>query len=64
MQRLLEELDGRDSPSTLILQQHLFQFSDLLSLSARDFQLVLSSESNAHIALALQGVSEEQADQC
>ena len=63
IQCLLRELDGRDSSSTLILQQHLFQFSDLLSLSSRDLQLVLSSESNEHIALALQGVSEEQADQ-
>ena len=63
IQCLLGELDGRDSSSTLILQQHLFQFSDLLFLSARDLQLVLSSESNENIALALQGVSEEQADQ-
>ena len=63
MQLLLEELEGRDSRSTLILQQYLFHFTDLLSLSARDLQLVLSSESNAHIALALQGISEEQADQ-
>ena len=63
MQLLLEELDVRDSPSTLILQQHLFHFTDLLFLSARDLQLVLSSEPNAHIALALQGISEEQADQ-
>ena len=63
MQCLLEELDGLDRSSTLILQQHLFQFTDLLSLSARDLQLVLSSESNGHIALALQGLSDEQADQ-
>ena len=35
MQRLLEALDGLDRPSTLILQQHLFQFTDLFALSAR-----------------------------
>ena len=63
MQRLLEALDGLDRPSTLILQQHLFQFTDLFALSARDLQLVLSSESNEQIALALQGISEEQVDQ-
>ena len=63
IQLLLEELDGRDSQLTHILQQHLFQFSDLLSLSARDLQLVLSSESDLHIALALQGISEDQTDQ-
>lgn len=63
MQCLLEELDGRDRSSALILQQHLFHFTDLLSLSGRDLQLVLSSESNEHIALVLQGISEEQVDQ-
>ncbi|MGB0606598.1 MAG: FliG C-terminal domain-containing protein, partial [Candidatus Latescibacterota bacterium] len=63
MQVLLEALDGLDRPSTLILQQHLFQFTDLFALSARDFQLVLSSESNEQIALALQGISEGQVDQ-
>ena len=62
MQRLVEALDALDRPSTL-LQQHLFQFTDLFALSARDLQLVLSSESNEQIALAIQGISEEQVDQ-
>ena len=62
MQVLLEALDDLDRPSTLILQQHLFQFTDLFALSARDFQLVLSAESNEQIALALQGISQEQVD--
>ncbi len=57
MRQLLEGVAAIDRRSALVLQQHLYHFTDLLQLSKRDLQLVLASESTTTLALALSGLS-------
>ncbi len=60
MKRLLDQLGEIDRSSALVLQQHLYELADLLELSDRDLQLVLSSESTEQIALSLLGIPEDE----
>ncbi len=60
MKRLLDQLGEIDRSSALVLQQHLYELADLLELSDRDLQLVLSSESTEQIALSLMGIPEDE----
>lgn len=53
MQRLLQNLVEIDREAALLLEQHLYEFIDLLQLSERDLQVLLANESNETIARAL-----------
>lgn len=56
MRQLLEAVAAIDRRTALVLQQHLYHFTDLLQLSDRDVQLVLASEATETLALALSGL--------
>lgn len=60
MQRLLQSLSEMDREPALLLQQHLYEFIDLLQLSERDLQVLLANESNETLARALFDLSEPE----
>jgi type II secretory pathway component PulM len=60
MQRLLQSLSEIDREPAMLLQQHLYEFIDLLQLSERDVQVLLANESNETLARALCDLSESE----
>ena len=55
LRRLINAADAVDHESVVMLQNHLFDFADLLHLSDRDMQTLLVQVDNAKLGLALKG---------
>ena len=55
LRRLIRAADAVDHESVVMLQNHLFDFADLLHLSDRDMQTLLVQVDNEKLGLALRG---------